>query len=146
MSFDDIYRKTSKVGQPVKEVADDQSYKLSVPVHVYFEKFEGDIRGEDVIVDPPEVTITYDLEISHASWGIKDMNVSIREIEDFTVAVANSEDLDVEPQQIPVKVEPEAIDILWEAGSGFAPDMLEVTLDKQGRVKSSELSFYYYKP
>ena len=144
MSFDDIYRRITegKRGTTLKEETG-ESYRLTVPVNVYF---EGGTGGEDVIADPPKVIITYDLEVTYRSWGIKDINVTVREVEDFTVAIENSEDLDAEVEQIPVKVAPEACEILWEAGSGYAPDMLEVTLDNAGRVKSCELSFYYYKP
>ncbi len=143
MSFEDIYRRITegKRGTTLKEA--DESYRLSVPVHVYF---EGGTGGEDVIVDPPQATIVYDIELSHASWGIKHISVFVRKIEDLTVTIENSEDLDAEPQPISIKIDPADCTILWEAGSGYAPDMLEVTLDKQGRVKSCELSFYYYKP
>lgn len=145
MSFDDIFRKTSEIGQPVKETEGKAGeFKHAIPVSIYMDGLE---EGQETIIDSGEqVQLSYELEMDYRSWGIKDINVSgVRLDQDvLTVGIFDAEDNQVD--EVEVRIDASQPTILWEPGSGYAPVMLIVRCDRKGNVSEVELHFFYYKP
>ena len=141
--MEDIFENIHKINEQ------QDYYRNNVPLEIYFESPGlDDDQYEEV---PDNVELTYDIEIEHRSWGVKDINVFLRGIVEFDVII-RSDLPDEEGKEIiiPVKIDFLNIDseITWLEGSGIAPAGLQITLggEKGDQVKKVEIDFYYWKP
>jgi len=131
----DIFESISKINEQ------EESYTNNVPLSIHFETPGLD---DDNYVESPD----------NRSWGIKDINVSLRGVLDFEIII-RSELPEEEGKEVVVPVhidfvelEHEQVEVSWLEGSGIAPAELHVILggtEGKGVVKV-EVDFYYWKP
>jgi len=136
--MDKLLRETMSISEA------DDSYRHNVRLTLHFEDMpEGlsDLDDEDMDV-PDTVDIEYDIEVDFRSWGIKDLNVSLRGVLEF--------DLGIGGKSTPIKIDfaETPAEIVWLEGGGYAPAEVHVIISgKDGySVKSVEVDFYYLKP
>ena len=138
----DIFEDLQKVNEQ------DDLYRNNVELSVHFESSASGIS--DLEVDAPKTAVlVYEIEVEHRSWGIKDINVTPRSMDEFEVVVhSNLPEEEGKEEVILVKVDFLEIDatISWLEGSGIAPVEVHVTLGKDNRVVSVEIDFFYWKP
>jgi hypothetical protein len=114
-----------QTNESIKEA--DDTYQHTVPVEVYL---------NNSVVGNSKETVNYRMEIAYRSWGIKDIDVSL--INAISVPVGES-NITIDFDRIDCQIE-------WVAGSGYAPESVEVEIDKNGTVTQCVVGFYYYDP
>jgi hypothetical protein len=94
---------------------------------------------------PKEVAIAYGMELEYRSWGIKDLNVTVKNTIEFDlIIIPEGKD---EGKEVHIKIEPLDIKkISWVEGRSYTPSSLDVELDPEGKVVSVELFMYYLVP
>jgi hypothetical protein len=127
--MDELIRETMAINEQ------ESMYRHEVPVSIYS-------VGPDTldIEDPDPVQLSFDIEMDHRSWGIKDINVTLKDTVSFNVTIGGVD--------VPIKIDFGAITpmIVWSEGSWYAPAELHVTLDAEHNVQDVEVDFYYLKP
>lgn len=94
---------------------------------------------------PKEVTIAYGMELEYRSWGIKDLNITVKHNIEFDLTII-PEGAD-EGKEVHIKIEPSDIEkISWVEGRSYTPSSLDVGLDENGNVLDVELFVYYLVP
>lgn len=121
----------------------DESYRSDITINAYVDGLKA---GEGVTVSDEKQQLTYDIEVEHRSWGIKDINVTPRGIIEFSVEILDVDDNVVD--EIPVRIDFDTMDynIDWQKGSGYAPDTLDIRLARDGKIKEITLNFFYMDP
>ena len=116
-----------------------ESYRYEVPLHISVDGLED---GEEINA-PDKVELKYDIEIEFRSWGIKDIEVSLRDTVEFEVDVLDVDDTVV--TTIPIKIDFSEVDysFSWMAGAGYAAESLEVRIDREGKLLEVDANFYY---
>ena len=126
--MDNLIEKTMAINEQ------EAAYSQEVPLDLH-------LKGADY-VDAPDtiIVLNFEIEVDYRSWGIKDINVSIRGGIDVEVEAGD--------QVIPVKVDFLEVTpkITWVEGSGYVPSDVHVTLNEDFTVESVEVDFYYLVP
>lgn len=142
----DIFENLRKINEQ------EDSYRNEVELTVLFQPPTSGMSGldDDYYVDAPRnVMLTYDIEVDHRSWGIKDINVTPRGVLEFEVEIrSNLPEEEGRVETIPVRVDFSEVSptIDWLEGSGIAPAEVRVTLGEDNKVVDVEIDFYYWKP
>lgn len=128
--MDDLIRETMAVNEQ-----EDGMYRHEVPVSVHTAG-----PGTLDIEDPGPVQISFYIEIEYRSWGLADINVTLKDAVEFSVAIGGVD--------VPIKIDFDNVEakIEWLEGTGYAPAELHVTLAADHTVQDVEVDFYYLKP
>lgn len=115
----------------VKEGMDDDKYPYTTEVRV-------DVSEGNASVEASTATLHYDFEYDKRSWGIKGIEFSPNPIVEVTLSYEGGE------TEIPITIDlsEHDVDIVWEAGQAYVPDMISFKVDSDNNV--SDISIYIY--
>jgi len=115
------------------------TYKYNVDLSVYIDDLKP--GEEESTID--KVQLEYDIEVEHRSWGIKSIVIIPRGVIEFEVDILDADDNIV--STIPVKIDFNEIEysVSWLPGGSYVADHMEVSIDRDGKIKEVDLSFYY---
>lgn len=126
----------------INEQADDDIYKTKADVLLSVKDVDADVEA------PKEISVTYRIEIEHRSWGINGINVNITEPIEFEYELVyfdnNGDEINRETKRL--KIEPDKIKYLYQAGQVITIDIIEIRVDKEGKVLDCDVSVYYMRP
>ena len=128
--MDELIRETMAINEE-----DGNMYRHEVPVTIH-------TAGPETldVEDPGPVQISFYIEIEHRSWGLADINVTLKDTVEFTVAIGDVDvPIRIDFNDVEVKIE-------WMEGSGYAPAELHITLAADHTIQDVEVDFYYLKP
>ena len=137
----DIYAESRKL----QEASD---YRMTTKVQVNVYPLNSD---RDVDINESDVEITWDMEPEYRSWGMKGIDVTLRD----TVTVLYTENIytddDEESVDKEIEIDLSSIDhknINWTPGSHVLPTALTVYLNEDGSVnyEKTSIDFDYWTP
>ncbi len=98
--------------------------------------------------DPKKVSVSFRIEEDYRSWGLKDINVSVVKPISFEWELihldGNGDEVKRETKE--VTIDPSIIKYHWSEGAGIGVSEVEVEVDLNGKVKSCEVTFFYWNP
>jgi hypothetical protein len=133
----DIFENIQKINEQ------EDSYRHRVELSVHFKSPVDDDYDVDVSKD---VELVYDIEVDYRSWGIKDINVTPRSMDEFEVVIRSIQTAKEEDVSVKVDFDEVTPSIFWLEGRGVAPAEVHVTLGEDNKVVDVEIDFYYWKP
>lgn len=117
----------------------DEEFNMDVDVTLYVEGLED---GEESRVTD-KVQLLYSIDVDYRSWGIKDISVIPRGLVEFEVEIVDMEDNLVDTLLVKLDFDNTDIPIFWVSGAGYAPESLEVAVNRDGTLTKAELNFYF---
>ena len=119
--------------------ADSDEFNMDVDITLYVEGLED---GEEHRVTD-KVQLLYSIDVDFRSWGIKDISVIPRGLVEFEVEIVDVEDNLVDTLPVKLDFDDKDIPIIWMSGAGYAPESLEVAINRDGTLTKAELNFYF---
>ena len=119
--------------------AEQTDFNMDVDVTLYVEGLED---GEESRVTD-KVQLLYSIDIEFRSWGIKDILVVPRGVVEFEVEIVDGDDNLVDTLLVKLDLDNTDIPIIWMSGTGYAPESLEVVINRDGTLTKAELNFYF---